>query len=107
MNRATPTLKTLKDLQLLLRLTPGSCSNETFAVETGSMGPHFKAPRALRQKGKTNAALSERVAKWLQFPKSAMMLKSDGQFRIKTIEFGTDSGDLYTRLQSQYEDMSY
>ena len=74
-------------ISLFIRLTPNSDKDLIYAIETTDHGSHYKARiRAQPENGKTNAALIKLIAKWLNIPKSSVILKSGSKSRLKNIE---------------------
>ncbi|PJG47869.1 hypothetical protein CAF53_06155 [Sphingobium sp. LB126] len=75
------------DLLLTVRLTPGSTKEGIGGVWTDEKGAEWLSARvrAVPEKGKANAALVALLAKWLDWPRSAISLESGDTNRLKRL----------------------
>ncbi|HEX7876584.1 MAG TPA: DUF167 domain-containing protein [Sphingobium sp.] len=75
------------DLLLRVRLTPGATREEVGGRWTDEKGAQWLSARIREapEKGRANAALIGLLAKWLDWPRSAIYLESGGANRLKRL----------------------
>lgn len=87
-------------IELKVRLTPRSSSDQVEAPITGADGASYLAARvrALPEKGKANSALEDLIAKWAGTPKSSVSVTGGSTSRVKTVFISGDPVSLEKRL---------
>jgi uncharacterized protein YggU (UPF0235/DUF167 family) len=75
------------DLILRIRLTPGSSGEALGGLWTDEKDAHWLSARvrAVPEKGRANAALIALLAKWLDWPRGAILLESGDTNRLKRL----------------------
>lgn len=91
------------DLLLSIRLTPGATKEQLGGVWTDEKGAQWLSARvrAVPEKGKANAALIALLGKWLDWPRSAILLESGDTNRLKRLRIkGGGEALAYSRLSA-------
>ena len=90
-------------VDLFVRLTPRSSSDEIGDVETTADGrTHLAARvRAVPDKGKANAALEELVARWLGVPRTTVTVSAGQTQRLKTLSIEGDAQELSAQIRAR------
>lgn len=75
------------DLVLAIRLTPGASRDDVAGRWTDEKGADWLSARvrAVPEKGRANVALIVLMAKWLDWPRSAIFLESGDTNRLKRL----------------------
>lgn len=92
------------DLLLRVRLTPGAATDAVGGVWTDEMGQGWLAARvrAAPERGKANAALIALLARWLDRPRSAILLESGDTNRLKRLRI-IGGGGAEARLAALFD----
>lgn len=95
------------DLLLRVRLTPGAAREEMGGIWTDEKDQLWLSARvrAVAEKGRANAALAALLAKWLDWPKSAISLESGDTNRLKRLRIkGGGQAAAFERLCAMIEE---
>ena len=92
-----------EDLLLSIRLTPGAAREDIGDVWTDAQGSRWLGVRvrAVPEKGRANGALIALLAKWMDWPRSAILLESGDTNRLKRLRIkGGGEALVFPRLSA-------
>ena len=90
---------TAKGLEVRVKLTPKSSSDQVLGLCDSTVGPAIAARvRAIPSDGEANDAAVRLIADWLGLAKSSISLTAGQKSRIKTLTISGETGGVIARL---------